>query len=197
MFLETICINRSIVQNLHAHLNRMYNSARAFDIQAPPLPDLIALLPAELKNKKVRCSITYDSHILDIRFIDYTPRTINSLRLVESDINYAHKFSDRQSLNNLLEQRNGCDEVLIVQNNCITDTTYSNVVFSNAAGRLFTPDTYLLNGTKRQLLLLKGIISETRITSGDLHLYDKVYLINAMLDVEDRVGTDVKNIIMK
>lgn len=182
MLLETICILKSEVINIETHINRMASSARYFGFIAPKLPNLATLLPKELQQEKVRCSIIYDSKIQDIKFFGYKPRIIKKLKLVESDIEYSHKFADRSKLNDLLLQKEDCDEVLIVKDGYITDTTFSNVVFENKDG-LFTPDTYLLNGTKRQKLLSKGIIKETRITADDLHKYDNVYLINAMLDI--------------
>lgn len=186
MLLETICILNSEVVNIEAHVTRMTSSAKHFGFDAPKLPNLLDLLPKELRNKKVRCSITYNSTILNIKFFDYSPRVIKSLKLVESDIDYSHKFAARDALDNLLSLKEDCDEVLIVKDGCITDTTFSNVAFENKDG-LFTPNTYLLNGTKRQLLLNKGIIKEARITPNDLHKYDNIHLINAMLDI---VGTN-------
>lgn len=184
MFLETICINNSVINNIQPHLERMETTAHNFGFTAPNLPNLIEVLPNELRTKKVRCSITYHKQILDIKFIEYTPRVIKSLKLIESDIIYSHKFSNREQLNNLLLQKGDCDEVLIIKNNYITDTTFSNVVFKNKYG-LFTPNTYLLNGTKRQTLIKQGIIIETEIAPSDIKNYEGLYLINAMLDIGD------------
>lgn len=193
MFLETICINKSVVQNIDVHIRRMVATASHYNMQAPELPDLVSLMPIELHDKLVRCSITYNTDIINIAFYDYTPRNIKSLKLVESDIDYSHKFADRESLNSLLQYKDDCDEVLIVKGGMITDTTFSNIVFSNKDG-LFTPQSYLLNGTKRQQLLDNHSISEAVISPDDLHKYDKAYLINAMLNIGD-IELDVKDII--
>jgi len=72
--------------------------------------------------------------------------------------------------------------------------TYSNVVFRKN-GEFFTPHTYLLNGTKRQRLLRESIIKEAAITVDNLHEFEHVYLINAMLDIEDGVGCPVQSIL--
>lgn len=192
MLLETICIDKSIVINMDAHIVRMAKAGKHFDIKVPQLSNLVELLPSELGDKKVRCSITYDSKIIDIKFLEYIPRQISSLKLVTSDINYSHKMSDRAELNKLLKLKKNCDEVLIVKDGYITDTTYSNIVFENSEG-LFTPTTFLLNGTKRQLLLDNGVINETEIRVNDLHKYQTAYLINAMLDV-GVIGVDIDKI---
>lgn len=177
---------------MDAHIVRMAKAGKHFDIKVPQLSNLVELLPSELGDKKVRCSITYDSKIIDIKFLEYIPRQISSLKLVTSDINYSHKMSDRAELNKLLKLKKNCDEVLIVKDGYITDTTYSNIVFENSEG-LFTPTTFLLNGTKRQLLLDNGVINETEIRVNDLHKYQTAYLINAMLDV-GVIGVDIDKI---
>ena len=76
------------------------------------------------------------------------------------------------------------DDVLIVKNGFVTDTSFSNVVFRQD-DRLFTPDTFLLNGCKRQELISKGTIEERKISLDDIKSYQCCYLINAMLDIED------------
>lgn len=195
MFLETICIKNGTAVNLEAHVERMRQSANRFGFAAPVLPCLESLLPETLREKKVKCSIEYREAIRTVRFVAYTPKRIRSLVLVEADeVDYSFKYSDRVQLEVLNKQRGERDEVLIVQNGCITDTTYSNAVFRKN-GEFFTPHTYLLNGTKRQRLLRESIIKEAAITVDNLHEFEHVYLINAMLDMEDGVGCPVQSIL--
>lgn len=189
MLLETICIHNNQAVNIHLHTQRMQTSAENIGFIAPHLPNLVDIMPRSLANKRVRCSIKYDTDIIDILFVEYTPRVIRSLKVIEADISYSLKFADRQPLNQLLLQKGDCDEVLIVRDSFITDTTFSNVVFENSEG-LFSPDTYLLNGTKRQKLIAEGVVKETRISQNDLHKYSRVHLVNAMLDI----GMSVVNI---
>lgn len=193
MFIETICIKNSAVQNIDAHIERMRQTARYQGFNAPALPDLLAQIPAELKDKKVKCTITYHNRILDVSFSHYHRRKINSLQLVEADIDYSFKLSNRSELIGLLHQKGSSDEVLIVKNNRITDTTFSNVVFKKG-NQFYTPDTYLLNGTKRQKLLKEKKVEEIEIKADDVWLFDKIFLVNAMLDIEDGVGVDTDKI---
>ncbi|OJV36724.1 MAG: hypothetical protein BGO33_04120 [Bacteroidia bacterium 43-41] len=194
MFLETICIKNGAVRNLQAHVERMRRTAEHFGFAAPELPCLEVMLPEPLRDKKVKCRIEYKGTICNIGFTAYTPKVIRSLRLVKADnVDYSFKFSDRARLDALNNRRGQCDEALIVQNGCITDTTYSNVVFRKNK-EFFTPGTCLLNGTKRQKLLRESIIREAEITVDNLHEYEHVYLINSMLDIEDGVGIPVRNI---
>lgn len=188
MFLETICIQNGVAQNMQTHADRMRETAAHFGFRAPLLPDIARLLPHELRHEKVKCRILYREQIDEIYFEKYKPRIIRSLKLVEASPDYAFKFADRNAFAQLLTRKGTCDEILIVRHDCITDTSYSNVVFRKGH-EFFTPDTYLLNGTKRQKLLREQKIRETRITQENLHTFDSVFLINAMLDVED--GTEL------
>lgn len=193
MFLETICIKNGSAQNIAYHEARMKATARKFGFTPPPLPDFKELSKETEYIGKLRCSIIYHTEIIQITTVPYLPRKINTLKLVHSDIDYSSKFSDRTELNKLLELRADCDEILIVQNGFITDTSYTNVVFKNKQG-FFTPDTPLLEGTKRRKLLDNKIITEAAITLDNLHIFDRVYLINAMLDIENQEGIEVSNI---
>jgi len=70
--------------------------------------------------------------------------------------------------------------VIITKDGFITDSSVANLVFKRK-DKWLTPFTYLLNGTQRQFLLDQKIIEEEKITINDLHRYEKVKLINAML----------------
>ncbi len=195
MFLETICIKNGIVQEIEAHRKRMRQTALHFGFSAPELPDLSARIPPELaESNKIKCSVVYHKEIISVQYSDYRSKTINSLKLVEADLDYSFKYSDRATLKALLQERGDCDEILIVKDNRITDTSFSNVVFRKE-NDFFTPNTYLLNGIKRQKLLLKKRIRERPITVDDLRYFDKIYLINAMLDIEDGVALSVEKIL--
>lgn len=187
MFLETICIQNGIVKNRESHRARMQHTATHFGFRAPVFPDLIKLIPPKLNPNKIKCRIVYHHDIIKISFTEYMPRKIRSLQLIEaSELNYSYKFSDRSALDSLLLQKGRYDEILIVRHGCITDTSYSNVVFKKGDA-LFTPDTYILNGTKRQQLLREGAIHEMRITTQNIYNFEAISLINSMLDIKDEM----------
>ena len=105
------------------------------------------------------------------------------MRIVDgSEIDYNHKYLDRNKLIELRSLREECDDVLIVTNGKITDTTYANVAFF-ARGQWYTPASYLLPGTKRRQLIDSGILQVVEITVSDLSSYATVALINAMIDL--------------
>lgn len=193
MFLETICIVNGKVQNVKAHTARMQQTATAHYFTAPPLPELGKMLPMALTEGSVKCRIIYHHTLEEVTFLPYQPKMITSLKLVEASPDYGFKYADRRELSRLLEQKGECDEILISRNGWVTDTSYSNVVLSRGS-RFYTPRTFLLNGTKRQQLLHSGSISERDIHVDDLGEYDQIWLINAMLNIEDGISLPVSRI---
>ena len=188
MFVETIKIKNNAVYNLELHQKRMVETSVHYHFSAPLLPDLIQLCPKELLENTVKCRILYRDTIHSIDFGVYVPRTINSLKLVSDNaINYAFKSVDRSLLLKLSKKKEECDEILIVKNGFITDTSFSNVVFEKN-GLFFTPDLPLLNGVKRQYLLKQNTIHAKKITVCDISDYERIFLINAMLDISDTNG---------
>ena len=83
---------------------------------------------------------------------------------------------------------------MIVKNSLVTDTSYSNVVFKDLDGSLYTPNSTLLAGTKRRKLLNERIIQEKTIHVNDIKSYVGVYLINAMIDIEDEIFVNTDSI---
>ena len=111
-------------------------------------------------------------------------RDIKSLKLVYDDaIDYSYKYADRSALTKLLEQKGNCDEIIIVKNALLTDTSYTNLAFFNGK-EWHTPSTPLLKGTMRERLVEEEKIREAAITVNDLKNYEKVSLINCMLDID-------------
>jgi len=95
---------------------------------------------------------------------------------------------------NTLKKKADTDAILIVKNGEITDFTFANVVFFTLNNKAFTPLNPLLKGTMRTQLLEKNKIRERIIKVSDLHLFNRVKPINAMLDFEKNPFIDVKNI---
>ena len=78
------------------------------------------------------------------------------------------------------------EEIVIVQQNHLTDTSYTNIALFD--GELWiTPSTPLLNGTRRKQLLNAGKIIEREVLVTDLNSFQSISLINAMIDLEELV----------
>lgn len=185
--LETIRVVDGCFVNLDAHLRRMEESSRElYGIERRFSLDNTAV-PLEMRKGRVKCRIRYDGCAEKIEYVPYGPKQVRSLRLVECNgIDYHLKFADRSGLKNLLSRKGGCDEILIVREGLITDTSYSNVVLTDGK-RFVTPDSFLLNGCRRRQLLAQGMIQEGQITPDDLAKFTALHLINAMLDLGEVV----------
>ncbi|MCL2291277.1 MAG: aminotransferase class IV [Bacteroidetes bacterium] len=195
VFVETLRIENGIIYNLDIHQERMYKTAFFHYGTKPELKIDMAEIPSHLQKERIKCRVLYADNVIATEYHAYQIKKICSLQIVEdNNIEYNHKFVDRNALNNLFEQRNGTDDIIIVKNGNITDTSFANLVFESLEGELFTPKTYLLEGTKRKLLLKTGIIKEKTITVDDMALYKKIYLINAMVDIGDGVSVGVTSV---
>lgn len=186
-FIESLRVEQRRLMHHEWHERRMEQTlSHHYGVQ--PVINLQASieLPPELDDRVYKCRIEYGAAIERVSFLLYEPKTVKTLRLVRDEaIDYSFKYEDRRVFNRLLSQREGADDILVVRNGCVTDTSFSNVIFFRE-GEWYTPDTFLLNGTCRQRLLAEGVIRETRITVDDLEQYSAIKLINALLDWEKR-----------
>jgi 4-amino-4-deoxychorismate lyase len=156
------------------------------------LSDYISV-PDHNKNGIVRCRVTYGVTFSSIEFLPYTPAKVFTLKLVQAEaLVYDHKYLDRSPLNCLID-KSIADDILVIQNGCVTDASYANIVFTDGR-QWITPDTPLLCGTIRELLLRGGIIKAEKILANDIHRFTHFRLINAMLGFEAPV-LPVSNII--
>ncbi len=132
-----------------------------------------------------KLKITYD---LDKNFrtqlIPYAISEIDEFQIVENNsFDYAFKFEDRKEFDRM-KAKAKAEEIIIVRNNHITDTSFSNILFKKGKD-WFTPITFLLNGVQRQHLLKSKKIKEAEITLQNLKEYSHFQLINAMNDFDD------------
>ena len=96
---------------------------------------------------------------------------------------YSFKFEDRKEFEKMINKAKA-SEIIIVKNNHITDTSFSNLLFLKGK-EWFTPTTYLLNGVQRTHLLKNKKIKEAEITLQNITEYSHFQLINAMNDFDD------------
>jgi 4-amino-4-deoxychorismate lyase len=178
-YIETIRLQDGVLCHLEYHRQRMLRTA------ALELPQIE--IPAECRQGRYKCRILYDTHVREITFTPYPLPQIHSLRLVEDDtIDYALKYEDRSALQALMALRGDCDDVLIVRHGYLTDTSFCNILLEKQ-GQWYTPDTPLLAGTQRQYLLDQGRVKVVPIRVEDLPQFDRLLLVNAMIDPEDGV----------
>ncbi|MDP4186193.1 MAG: aminotransferase class IV [Bacteroidota bacterium] len=180
--IETIRLEDGIIYNQELHQERIKKSL--YDLyNATSYPDITKILSNEVFPQEglYKIRLIYNCKSTKTECVPYTLRTVKKLKLIEcSDIKYAYKWEDRKELNNLCSQKGDCDDILIVKNGLITDTSYTNIIFQDR-NEWLTPSFPLLKGTQRQFLIQQGIIKEADIRIEDLGRFSRAGLINAML----------------
>jgi len=180
-FLESIAIVDGQIQRLRWHQHRVDHTLNAFYKNATL--DLYAAIQEYpfRQTGTVKCRVLYDSSSCEVQFSTYAPRIIKTLKLVENnDIDYPYKFADRSAINHAFDQKGQADDILIVKNGRITDSSIANIAFRRGE-KWFTPREPLLRGTMRKCLLENGMLTELDITVNDLVSFDGYKLINALL----------------
>lgn len=173
-FFETICCKDGKALHLEYHSKRVYNTIQKdFDLRhniSPPNKDLL------------RCKVIYNKNTIEgISYFPYEKKEIKKLKVVYNDtVEYNYKYLDRTSLNALYEQKETCDDIIIVKDGLITDTSIANISIFKEDNWL-TPETPLLKGTTRARLLDEKKIQEKKITLDDLLSAEKLALSNAMI----------------
>lgn len=193
LFIEVIKVVNGEFVNPQPHIERIFRTTQHFFSKPLSVELNNNIIPVDLQAiKLVKCRIVYGKNIVSINFEPYKMRSIKSLSLVEHNtIDYAYKYHNRDIINKLKAAHSHSDDILIVKNSQITDTSFSNVVFKDHAGNLYTPKSTLLAGTKRKQLLDDGVINEKEINVNDIDSYEGAYLINAMIDIEDNIFVDI------
>lgn len=183
--LETIRIENKKAPLLPFHQARMEQTFAHFGKQCRI--DIIQILNnLDLEsNSLFKLRILYDlENHFSVDVQPYEFAKIQSFGLVENnEIDYRLKYADRTALDQM-KRENPAQEIIIVQNGKITDTSFSNLIFLKN-GVWHTPKTYLLNGVRRQSLLQEKKIVETDIHLGNLHEFSHFKLINAMIGIDD------------
>lgn len=131
-----------------------------------------------------KCRVLYGREIEEITYAPYQMREVSSLRLIAADaVDYTYKSTNRDELNALYARRGVADDVLIVKNGYLTDTSIANVALYDEKMKMWcTPSRPLLRGTRRAELMDKKIIVERDIPQVHLGEYSKIMLFNAMID---------------
>ena len=196
LLLETIRLDNGEPSLLSLHQKRVNQSLKDLfgytDILN--LKDYI-LPPDEFRNGVVKCRIFYKRYVERVDYSMYRMKQVRSLQLVESDaITYSYKFADRRQLESLYALRGDCDDVLIIRNGLVTDTTYANVAFYDGNCWL-TPEKPLLEGVRRSDYLERGIIRTARITADDLKFFSELRLMNAMISLEESPSISIPSIL--
>ena len=176
-YFETIKCYEEEIYNIHYHNKRVANTIfKNLDLNEYIYP------PNE---KLLKCKVIYDEEgIKEVGFAEYKKREINSFKLIYDDtIDYAKKSLNRETIESLFKQRENADEIIIIKNDLVSDTSIANIVIFDGTSWL-TPKKPLLAGTARARLLEEKEIIETDISVDMLLKSQKIALLNAMIGMD-------------
>ncbi len=189
MWLETVAIENGAPALLALHLARIQRTQqeiwgqsfiRTLPLLKPPL--LLEGYPL------VKCRILYAQTIETIEYNVYTPRPITALRLTEVPyLDYHLKSANRTAFTALTKECRLEEDILITTHGFLRDTSFSNIVLFDGYS-YYTPKNPLLKGIQRQNLLAQGLIQEQIIHKEDLPHFQKIYLINALLNWQRKLS---------
>ena len=177
-YFETIKCDDYEVMNLSYHCNRIANTI-ALNIN---LQDYI--YPPS--NKLLKCKVIYNEEgVVDVEYAEYKKREIKTFKIVFDDnIKYSKKSINRDELNLLFKKRENCDEIIIIKNAIVHDTSIANIAILYN-GTWITSKSCLLKGTTRARYLNDNLLIEKDITLDMLKNAQKIALMNAMIDFDE------------
>lgn len=184
-FIESIKIEDQEVFLLDLHQKRVNDTFAHFGMQGSiDLGKIVKDLEID-ENGFFKLRIVYDlNKNFRTQMIPYAIAEISNFQLVENNTyDYAFKFEDRKEFERM-KTKAKTEEIIIVKNNYITDTSYTNLLFLKDE-IWYTPTTYLLNGVMRQHLLATNKVKETEITLQNIKSFTHFQLINSMNDFDD------------
>ncbi len=193
---ESIKVLNGKIFHLEWHRWRFERSYKYFFGKSAPFKiEEVISLPDESIVGLHKLRFSYGINAYRIDYEPYVYKKINSLKLLHhNSINYSLKYTDRSDLDFLLTKKGNCDDILIVKNQLVTDSSLANIVFFDGK-KWTTPKSALLKGTSRERLISNKIIHEEEIELNDLKNYKCFKLINAMRDFNEVESLAIDSII--
>lgn len=186
LLFETIKIVNNEFVNIEYHNDRVNHSRHSL-LKTSEQWDLnnLICIPRLNPGQVYKCRFCYYKEPGKVEFLPYQMKRINSMKLIQNDaILYEYKYLDRKVLDQIKLTHSDVDDVIIVKNGKIADSTYANLVFFDGL-RWVTPKYPLLKGTKRQKYIDDGIIEVEDLYAEDIVKFSCARIINAMIDLEE------------
>jgi len=191
LLIETISCIDGKLQNLFWHTARvnksrsiLFNTTDKLSLEKTPLPDFV-------QKGKWKCRILYEQKINGVSFEPYVAKEIKTLKLVESNIEYCHKYEDRTIIDDLYQQRGDADEIIIIKEGLVTDSSIANILLFDGFDWV-TPEAPLLEGTMRAELISKQVVTPKKVLQNELFNYQKLMLVNAMNPFDENRTLDIQ-----
>ena len=193
-FIESIKVEDTEIFLLDQHQKRVNETFSYFGKEVSINIDEIFKSLKHDEDGLYKFKITYDlTGKYRTQMIPYAMSEIANFQLVENNsYDYSFKFEDRKELEKM-KILSKAAEIIIVKNNHITDSSYSNLLFKKGKD-WFTPKTFLLNGVQRQSLLKSKKIKEAEITLQNLSEYSHFQLINALNEADEAYSYPIDKI---
>lgn len=185
--LETIKIENGQIMNIEWH-NQRCNHSRKVLFNSNNKLNLEQFITAP-KEGTYRCRVLYGKEVDSVEYLPYVPKEITNIKIVQSHIAYAHKYSDRSELHSLIPP--SYSEIIIEKNDLLTDASIANIAFYDGEEWL-TPKYPLLKGTMRAKLLNENFLKVKNIRSGDIHSFSHFALMNAMIGFKIQKSTIIQ-----
>lgn len=174
LFFETVKCEDGAAYNLEYHCRRIARTIMInINLQEYILP---------INDDFLKCKVIYDKYgVLDVLYEPYVKRLIKSFKIIHDDtIEYKHKSVHRESIEALYEKKGNADEIIIVKNGWITDTSIANIAIFDGSNWL-TPAVPLLRGTTQERLIENKELIQANISVDMLKNAKKIALLNAMV----------------
>ena len=182
-FIESIKLKNGITYHLPYHQKRVEETFLSMFPKSN-----ILILEKELQKISLpsvglyKIRLEYDDTSCIIQILPYQTKIIKTIQIIHCDtISYPFKSTDRTILTEL-KNNSFADEIIIIKNGLVTDTSFSNLVFYKE-NQWITPNSFLLNGTCRRRLLSEKKIQQKSITQSDIKYFEKIGIINTMIDL--------------
>lgn len=178
LFFETVRIEKKIIYNRKWHNLRLNRTIyENFGIESDyDIADFISLPGDE---KLYRCRVVYGKTIDSVTLTQYHPRRYRALKIIEADIDYPYKSTDRKEIDKIFARRGDADDIIIVRDGLLTDTSIANIAIFDGL-QWITPEKPLLPGTMRASLLASKKLKTNTLRAYELKKGVKFALMNAM-----------------
>lgn len=183
LLIESLKLVDGRIQHVDFHNERFNRSRKVLFQQDLPL-DINQLISNYPISGVYKMRIWYDER--GVQKIDYEPfksRPVSSLKVMETSLIYPFKYADRDALDKVYDKRGDCDDVLLVNQGNLGDTSRANIIIFDGQ-RWVTPKTSMLPGTTRARLIARGIVHEADLSVDDLSgRIELVAAINAVTGI--------------
>lgn len=181
-FLESIKLHDGVFFRLDAHQQRVDIALAAFYPQSSINLESVLFNSDFPIDGLYKCRVVYDSDVRLVEYVPYQLPIIKTLQVVNAEIEtLPYKLLERTAYNSAFAQRKSSDDVLIVKNGLLTDTSYCNVAVFDGENWL-TPRLPLLYGVNRASLIHNSKLKEADIFVDQLKTFLSLRLFNAMIE---------------